>query len=39
MTTEERAEKIIKKATQLLRRGEARGWSEALKMAKEQVDA
>jgi hypothetical protein len=31
------AQKIIRLAVRLLRRGKCRGWSEALKMAQEQM--
>lgn len=39
MTTEERSRQIIWLAYELLRTGKARGWSEAMKQAREQVDA
>lgn len=38
MTTDERAARIIATARRLLRAGRARGWSEAIKMAREQAD-
>lgn len=37
MTTEERAARILREARRILRAGRARGWSEALKLAREAV--
>jgi hypothetical protein len=37
MTDQERAARILQLARRILQRGEARGWSDALRQAKERV--
>lgn len=38
MNEQDRAALILKIATRLMRRGEVRGWSDALRQAKEQLN-